>query len=176
MRSLESAQGNVFPGFGQTAKELNMDNENNVVTVSSNDEKCTKVWSDGEKQILSMITQKEDPLPYPLRDVEVGNGTIEREYEIPDSKRKEVLNGLYPFVPCPKMDDVMYDLHCRKPFKVREYRVIRWDGRNYLVTPYYPTSGGMVVDWIDEKSYLEENENGTVIARAISKKGNEAAK
>jgi hypothetical protein len=34
-------------------------------------------------------------------------------------------------------------------FKAGEYRVIRERGRNMLVSPDYPNTGGMVVDWVD---------------------------
>jgi hypothetical protein len=41
-------------------------------------------------------------LPYPTRPLEVHGGTVE-EYIIPDEKRAEVLDQLYPFDPVPEL-------------------------------------------------------------------------
>ena len=44
----------------------------------------------------------------------------------------------------------MLDIHENKTFVVRDFRVLRWKERNLLVSPFYPQSGGMVVDWVEE--------------------------
>ena len=44
----------------------------------------------------------------------------------------------------------MYDIHADKKFMVKEFRVTWEHGMNYLVSPYYPESGGTVIDWWDE--------------------------
>jgi len=86
-------------------------------------------------------------LPYPTRPLEVHGGTVE-EYIIPDEKRAEVLDQLYPFDPVLELDEVCYDLHEGKKFRVSEFRVTWEDGQNCLVSPYYPLSGGSVIDWM----------------------------
>jgi hypothetical protein len=70
------------------------------------------------------------------------------EYIIPDEKKLEVLKQLYIFTPLPALDDERFDLHEGKKFRVGDFRVTWEDGRNYLVSPYYPSSGGTVIDWM----------------------------
>lgn len=86
-------------------------------------------------------------LPYPTRPLQVQGGTVE-EYIIPDEKKAEVLEELYLFLPVPSLDEEFYDVHEEKKFRVRDFRVTRESGRNFLVSPYYPTSGGTVIDWL----------------------------
>jgi hypothetical protein len=70
-----------------------------------------------------------------------------QEYVIPDENKAEVLEGLYPFLPVPSLDDECYDVHEGKAFRVGDFRVTREGRANFLVSPYYPTSGGTVIDW-----------------------------
>lgn len=49
----------------------------------------------------------------------------------------------------PGIDDVMFDLHEKKEFKVRDFIVIRWHGGNLVASPYFAHSGGMVVDFVE---------------------------
>lgn len=86
-------------------------------------------------------------LPYPTRPLEVHGGTVE-EYVVPDDKKAEVLAKLYIFRPIPSLDEELYDMHEGKKFRVRDFRVTREGGHNFLVSPYYPTSGGTVIDWL----------------------------
>lgn len=86
-------------------------------------------------------------LPFPTRPLKVQGGTVE-EYIIPDEKRAEVLEQLYIFHPVPSLDAVCYDMHEGKKFRVGDYRVTWENGRNFLVSPYYPSSGGSVIDWM----------------------------
>ncbi len=30
---------------------------------------------------------------------------------------------------------------------------------NYLVSPYYPESGGTVIDWVDEGSWVDDDDD-----------------
>lgn len=101
-----------------------------------------------EKAICLAITGRRPELPYPLKDVECADGTVQRVYEIPDADKAKVLADLFPFAGGPGIDDVMFDLHERKTFKVRDFLVIRWGEGNLLASPYFPHSGGMLVDWI----------------------------
>ncbi len=86
-------------------------------------------------------------LPFPTRPLKVHGGIIE-EYIIPDDHKEVVLRLLYPFVPVPSLDEVMIDIHEDRKFVVKDYRVVREGSMNALVSPYYPISGGSVIDWI----------------------------
>ena len=59
-----------------------------------------------------------------------------------------MLADLYPMTDAPSIDDTLYDVHERKPFKVRDFLVIRWGEGNLLASPFFPQSGGMFVDWV----------------------------
>lgn len=103
-----------------------------------------------EKAICLATAGRSPELPYPLKEVECADGTVQRIYQIPDADKAGVLADLYPFDGgAPSIDDTLYDIHERKAFKVRDFLVIRWCGGNLLVSPYFPQSGGMLVDWID---------------------------
>lgn len=88
-----------------------------------------------------------EKLPFTSRLLEVQDGTVE-EYIIPDDMKEEVLKLLFIFKPIPSLDEMFYDIHEEKKFCVRDFRVI-WDGgHNCLVSPYFPSSGGLVIDWM----------------------------
>ncbi len=86
-------------------------------------------------------------LPFPTRTVHAVGGTVE-VYVIPDEKKAEVLEELYPFIPVPSLDEEMYDVHAEKKFKVKDFCVTKEAGMNFLVSPYYFESGGTVIDWL----------------------------
>ena len=86
-------------------------------------------------------------LPYPTRPLKVPFGTVE-EYIIPEEKKAEVLEMLYLFKPVPSLDEELYDIHEGKKFRVRDFRVTREGKSNVLASPYYPNSGGTVIDWV----------------------------
>ena len=86
-------------------------------------------------------------LPYPTRIIGTGASAIE-EYIIPDEARGRVLDWLYPFEPLPGLDETMFDLHEEREFQVGEFRVFRGEDMDLLVSPYYPRSGGTVIDWM----------------------------
>ncbi len=104
-----------------------------------------------EKDLLCLILNPEPPLPFPLHPLPMARGPEAQEYEIPQEKRLKILRQLYPFFPTPPLDSQLYDLHHQAPFMVREFRVIRERNRNILVSPYYPQSGGTVLDWIQNE-------------------------
>ena len=105
--------------------------------------------SQTEKRILASIIEPEPALPYPMRRLPMRYGPPAQEYVIPDTEREAVLKKLYPFFPCPGLQEIRYDLHEEKNFRVVDYKVIRENGRNFLVSPYYARSGGMVIDWME---------------------------
>jgi len=86
-------------------------------------------------------------LTYPTRQVSEGAEMIE-EYIIPEEEKAQVLDGLYPFDPVPALEEMMYDLHEEKQFRVGDFRVIRGAVMDMLVSPYYFDSGGTVIDWM----------------------------
>lgn len=87
-------------------------------------------------------------LPYPLKMVPHLRGEI-LIYDIPASAKAGVLRDLYPFAgPVPSMDAEMEDIHAEKRFFVRDFIVARERGMNILASPYYPESGGTVIDWL----------------------------
>ena len=98
----------------------------------------------------------DEKLPYPTQPMYFPNGTSVEEFIIPDEDKEIVLAQLYPFSPIPNLTDEMYDLHADKNFIVKDFRVTWEHGMNYLVSPYYPDSGGTVIDWMDENSWVED--------------------
>ncbi len=86
-------------------------------------------------------------LPFPTKSLFI-NGEEVEEYIIPEEKKDLVLKALYLFQPVPSLDEERYDLHSGKRFRVREFRVTRESGHNYLVSPYYEEGGGTVIDWV----------------------------
>ena len=97
--------------------------------------------------MIEPIGGGEPRLPFPTRPLEVQGGVVE-EYIIPDEWKQAVLKQLYLFEPVPSLDEKRFDLHEGKLFTVREFRVTREDDHNWLVSPYYPSSGGTVIDWM----------------------------
>jgi hypothetical protein len=95
-----------------------------------------------------MKKRDEEPrLPFPTNPLVIDGVELE-EYVIPVEKRAEVLEQLYIFDPVPSLDEERFDLHSGKKFFVRDYRVTREEGMNYLVSPYYEEGGGTVIDWM----------------------------
>ena len=98
----------------------------------------------------------EERLPYPTRPMYFPNGVSVEEFIIPDEDKEIVLKQLYPFSPIPKLTDEVEDLHSGKKFLIKDFRVTWEHGMNYLVSPYYPESGGTVIDWMDESSWVDD--------------------
>jgi hypothetical protein len=97
-------------------------------------------------------------LPFPTRPLKVQGGVIP-EYIIPDEYKEAVLKLMYPFIPVPSLEDEMIDLHEDKTFKVKEFKVVHDFGMDMLVSPYYPVSGGSVIDWVNEDMAVEFDED-----------------
>jgi len=113
-----------------------------------------------EKSMNSEFFSEENPieerLPYPTRPMYFPNGISVEEFIIPDEDKEIVLKQLYPFSPIPKLTDEVEDLHSGKKFLIKDFRVTWEHGMNYLVSPYYPESGGTVIDWMDESSWVDD--------------------
>lgn len=78
-------------------------------------------------------------------------------YDVPEEKKGIILDELYPFSPAPCLEDVRYDLHEHRNFKVRDFMVIREDDSNFAVSPYYLKSGGTVLDWVEPVDEMMNN-------------------
>jgi hypothetical protein len=97
-------------------------------------------------------------LPFPTRPLKVQGGFV-LEYIIPDDFKEMVLEVMYPFTPLPSLDDEMTDIHEDKEFIVRDYMVVRDNGMDMLVSPYFPESGGTVIDWWSDENTIEFDED-----------------
>ena len=122
-----------------------------------------------EKAICLALTGRRAELPYPLKEVECADGTVQRIYEIPDEDKAKVLADLYPMTDAPSIDDTLYDIHERREFKVRDFLVIRWCEGNLLASPYFPQSGGMLVDWVRPE---QAKNKGTIVDVKMARPAN----
>ena len=130
--------------------------------ITETEDKTKTVMSEMEKRVLQAIMPESEPLPYPTRTLVMSVGPDAEEYVIPENDKGQVLRDLYPFSSPPELDDVMLDIHEEKHFRVGDFKVIREDNRNYLVSPYYAKSGGMAIDWISDEKV---DSDGTVFLR-----------
>ena len=105
-----------------------------------------------EKEMIAQIVNEEPPLPFKLIKHETKyNDEVVMEdyiYVIPDDKKQEVLEALWPFTPLPKLEDVFFDIHESKCFTLKDFKVIRWNNRNIIVSQYFMKSGGTVIDFV----------------------------
>lgn len=106
---------------------------------------------------------KEPRLPYLTKPLIINGREIE-EYIIPEDDKGIVLEKMCLWE-LPDLDEQRFDLHSGKLFTVRDFRVTRENGRNWLVSPYYEEGGGTVIDWMppewaepDEDDVFEEDE------------------
>lgn len=106
-------------------------------------------WSSAEKKMLCSIMPEKPGLDYPLVDMELPNGQHELMYVVPPSKVYDEVVKSWPFIPAPKRGQVFHDLHSNRSVKVEECRIIRFNGRNIVVSPHYAESGGTVADLVD---------------------------
>jgi len=101
-----------------------------------------------EKKILSQLMPEEPCLHYPLKLLPMRTGRPALEYQIPPEERQAVFAQVYPFTDLPSLDEERLDIHADKKFIIRDFKVIRENNRNMLVSPYYGMHGGTVLDWI----------------------------
>jgi hypothetical protein len=109
-----------------------------------------------DSEFFSNENPIEERLPYPTRPMSFHDGTSVEEFIIPEEDKEIVLEQLSPFSPIPKLTDEVEDLHSGKKFIVKDFRVTWEHGMNYLVSPYYPESGGTVIDWVGEGSWVDD--------------------
>ncbi|MBO4527448.1 MAG: hypothetical protein IKS92_08620 [Victivallales bacterium] len=121
-----------------------------------------------ERQMMLTVTGPQEPLDYPTHLLALSDGTFTKEYEIPEEDREKVFRKLYLFDSPPSMDTDMMDIHEGKKFKVKDFRVIREDGGNFIVSPFYPASGGTLLDWV-QCSAVQKDESVVVVANVFRK-------
>ena len=85
-------------------------------------------------------------LPYPTQTIETLYGET-TEYLIPDGQKEKVLKKLYPFGDPPPLGATLVDIHSKKEFVVRDFKVIEQNGYVMPVSPYFAEDGASVVDW-----------------------------
>ena len=100
------------------------------------------------ESFFSMLSQ------YAMLEHKIGKDIV-YEYVIPDEDKQKVLEKMYPFEDCPSLEEKQYDIHEEKNFVVKDFKVILADGEDFLVSPYWFSSGGDVTDWGD---YREEED------------------
>ena len=98
----------------------------------------------GEKQVQCAVYGHEDRLQYPVMLCRNVAGTDDKVYDIPADDVVDVVEKIYGG----ELPDVMLDLHSGKLFRNGDMRVIRYAGRNLIVTPGYLSFGGMVADMV----------------------------
>lgn len=101
-----------------------------------------------ERDMITQIMGMLPKLEFTTHRRRKSDGVMVDVYDIPDSKKAEILEELYPFAPSPSMDDTLFDLHDGRSFKVSDFIVVREDNSNFAVSPYYLHSGGTILDWI----------------------------
>lgn len=102
-----------------------------------------------EKGVLCIMLPEAEPLPFSLKELKMAYGPAEEVYDIPKDDKPAALRDAWPFAcACPSMEDELFDLHEEKCFKFRDAQIIRYSGRNMMVSPYYASTGGMAVDFV----------------------------
>lgn len=95
-----------------------------------NDNGMKHVMSLQEKAICLSNTGRRPELPYLMKAMECADGAVQRVYDIPDEDKVKVLADLLPMEDNPSIEDMLFDLHKRKCFRVRNFFVIRWLGKH----------------------------------------------
>jgi hypothetical protein len=101
------------------------------------------------KRTSASALREQPRLPYPtVPRKHPGNPAIKsEEYIIPESDKGKILKELCPFRDVPKLSAKLLDIEENKRFVVKDFKVVRELGRDWLVSPYYYSSGGTVIDW-----------------------------
>jgi len=89
-----------------------------------------------------------EKLPYPT---EIHHDDIfedEEVYTIPEECKEEVLKKLWLFDNIPSIDETRYDIHERRSFQLKDFQVIRYEEVNMIVSPYYFSKGGTILDFL----------------------------
>ena len=95
-------------------------------------------------------------LPFPTQPISTLYGDTV-EYLIPDGQKEKILKKLYPFGSPPAMTQTLMDIHEKKTFVVKDFKVVQQGDYVLLVSPYFASSGGSVLDWepLDSKGDVQ---------------------
>ena len=130
-----------------------------------------------ERFMMLSVTGLQKPLKYPRHPMKMADGQLYEEYDIPASDRRKVLEELYLFDNVPAMDELMLDMHSDTKFKVSEYKAIRQNGGNFLVTPLYAQYGGTLLDWMPASMIPKQTDDEmsvVCVAQTIKRKEGDA--
>lgn len=111
-----------------------------------------------ERDMITQIMGLMPKLEFTTHRRRKSDGVMVDVYDIPDSKKAEILEELYPFALSPRLDDTIFDLHEGRSFKVSDFMVVREDNSNFAVSPYYLHSGGTILDWLPLESEMAVHE------------------
>lgn len=92
--------------------------------------------------LIEEIATSRDKLDFPTHQLQIGEDFCE-EYEIPKECMQNVLSEVNPLDHEEhfKADDNIYNIVNHKTFRAIEFRVIRFNNFNYLVTPWFEIDG-----------------------------------
>lgn len=92
-------------------------------------------------------------LPYPTHVMQVQDETCQ-VYEIPEEKMQEVLDEINPwrFLKNEKLnaEDMYYDGHKNRRFRLKKALIIRFERTNHIVSPWFASHGSSwlwIVKW-----------------------------
>jgi len=123
-------------------------------------------WSKDEKFVLCQMIPKERILPFALEPITCANGAVEYLYKISPTRIRAALELCHGTEGLLDTKKEIFDLHSKKTVTVDDLRILRYKGRNIVVSPYYAESGGMLVDLIDRSDI---NEDGMIISEVEGK-------
>ena len=75
-----------------------------------------------------------------------------------------------------KLADRKYDLHSGEFFYVRDYKLVRKDGMNYICSPYYYESGGTIIDWMEPEGYETNKRKASTLKKKRTAKASRQPK
>ena len=112
-----------------------------------------------ERDMITQIMGLLPKLEFTTHRRRKSDGVMVDVYDIPDDRKAELLDELYPFAPSLRLDDTLFDLHERRSFMVRDFLVVREDNSNFAVSPYYLHSGGTILDWMPMDRLLPDTDD-----------------
>lgn len=107
-------------------------------------------YSKNEKFVLCEVISKEKKLPFDLEPVTCANGAVEYMYKNDPGFVRAAVMACKETKLLFDMKEI-YDIHSKQVVTIEQLRILRYKGRNIVVSPYYTKSGGMLVDLIDKK-------------------------
>ena len=101
----------------------------------------------------SFYWEKAPPFPSEPRRHDKRGQVASEEFIIPESEKQAYLDANSPFVDVPRLNERLYDIHAGKTFLVRDFKVVRVRGMNFICSPYYFESGGTIIDWVEPDGF-----------------------